>query len=193
MLNSKPINLPKTEDYSKLYLWWIQTKLCKWYSDWTWKFFGRPWSLLKKSWDWYRNVWRFDFDFDGHSLFAILEYKLIRLQDCLVNGPAIQMPEDLKALKLAIKLAKRLKENKYEEVGHSRIEKKWGKSIVTFKKLPDGNSQMNSRRSKAKGKKQQEQAWQESLEQYRLADIRMKREERILYAILHKYLRVWWD
>jgi hypothetical protein len=192
MFRSKALKEPKKAH--RLYLWWLETRVSGYYYDFVHKFIENPIFQVKRLIQWYLNVFRYDYDFDGHSLFAIIEYKLKRLQNCLINGHAIHDDMDLKALRLAIKLAGRLKEDKYEEIGHDRIERKWGKSTFLFEPIKGSTSStMKSSRPGTPTKELEDQCWEETREQYRLADLRMKREERIFYAILHKYLRNLWD
>jgi hypothetical protein len=180
---------------SKLYLWWIETQLADWYYDYSWKFFGKPLSHIKKLWGWYWNVFKDDFDFDGHSLYAIIEYKLKRLEKVLLKGHAIQEPKDMKALKLAIKLAGRLKDDKYEDRGYDRTEKKYGELEMWFEPCNDGttNSYMRSSRPKVITEVDEAEEIAFRREQYELSEYRMKRETRWLYAILANHLRSWWD
>ena len=108
MFQSKALKDFGDEKSSRLYLWWIETPMCNWWHSFTW-FFEKPYLQLKKLVGWQINVFRYDYDFDGYCLFAIIEYKLKRLQKCLFNGHAIQEDRNMKALRLAIKLAGRLK------------------------------------------------------------------------------------
>jgi hypothetical protein len=194
MLQSKAIKEFTDEKSSKIYSWWIGTAVSKWYYDFTWKFFGKPIERVKKVWGWYWNVFRFDYDFDGHSLFAIIEYKLQRLEKVLIKGHAIQEPQDMKALKTAIKLAGRLKDDKYEIPFYERHNRKWGEMRSKF--VPDkktGSTKWLTSRPKAKTKKQQEEELKEFRAYYIAAEAQQKREEKNLYSILSKYLRNWWD
>jgi hypothetical protein len=194
MLQSQALkDFPEEKESSKLYLWWIGTRFSRHYYHFTWKFFGNPYFQVKRLVEWYLNVFRYDFDFDGHSLFAIIEFKLKRVKKVLENGHAYQEPKDMKALSLAIKLAGRLKDEHYESVGHARIVKKWGESKIWFEPNEHGTSKMHSSRAGAPTPELEAQCWEETKEQYRLADIRMKREERWMYSILQNHLRSWWD
>jgi hypothetical protein len=185
MIDLKPIKYPR--EHSKFYLWWIETSLSRWYYDFTWKFFGNPIFQVKRLYQWYVNVFRNDYDFDAHCLFAIIEYKLNRVEKSLLNGLAWQEDRDMKALKLAIKLAGRLKDDKYEEVAWARMDKKWGEIQIDWKAQPI------SSRSKVKTEEDNNLMWADRLKQYELSEKRKKRDERNLYVILHKYINKWWD
>jgi hypothetical protein len=190
MFQSKALKEWPGQKKSKIYDWWIDTTMSKWYYDFMHKFIENPFFQLKRLCQWYLNVFRYDYDFDGHSLFGIIEYKLKRLEKCLINGHAFQEPIDMKALSLAIKLAGRLKDDKYEEVGYNRIDKIWGEINLNWD-APEGVSLASRPNVKTDEDKEQERAY--SMIQYRASEYRMKREERWLYAILHKYLRNLWD
>lgn len=153
----------------------------------------KPFSYFKKSWDWHWNVFRYDYDFDGHSMFAIIEYKLKRILPQLENGHAVQEDVDMKALKLAIKLAGRLKDDKYDERGYDRHERKWGQLKMWFTPASKTTSEMHTSRPKALTEEQKEQEKNEHWAYLVLSDKITKRDEKWLYSILHKHLRSWWD
>lgn len=196
MLRSKPLKDFDIKQRSKLYETVIEP-LVDWYHKAHWATIGKPWSHAKKMWGWYFNVFRWDYDFDSHSIFSIIEYKLIRVQKSLLNGCAWQENRDMKALRLAIKLAGRLKEDKYDERGYNRIDRKYGKAKYWTEPCNDTPGvelySFKSSRPKVKTKEEEKELSEYSMKQYLLADDRMKREEKLLYSILHKYLRVWWD
>lgn len=195
MFQSKALKEFTDEKRSKLYGWWVETTISKYYYNFVRNFITNPIFQVKRLLQWYWNVFRFDYDFDGHCLFAIIEYKLKRLQETLTNGHAIQEDQDMKALKLAIKLSGRLKEDKYDLVAYDRINKKYGESKIWFEDCNDGsgNSYMRSSRPKANTDLEKEQERNYTREQYNSCEYKRTREERILYAVLLKYLRRWWD
>ncbi len=194
MFQSKALK-NKHKERSKLYLWWIDTWLADKYYNYSWRFFENPLFQIKRLFQWYWNVFQFDHDFDGHGLFAIIEYKLKRVEKCLINGHAIQEPKDLKAIKLAIKLAGRLKDDKYEERGEDRTDQKFGPRKNWSEPIGDGSGSSYLRSSRPKVNTDVEKAEEFAFlrKQYELSDCRRKREERWLYAVLYKYLRNFWD
>lgn len=195
MFQSKAIKDFSDEKRSKLYSWWVETTISEYYYSFVHKFIENPIFQVKRLYQWYVNVFRYDYDFDGHCLFAIIEYKLKRLEKVLINGHAVQEPKDMKALRLAIKLAARLKEDRYEVVAHERIEKKWGE-LKTWTEPYDkvkGSSLWHSRYAKVNNKEDEAKCWEDRKTFYLAAEKKMKREEKNLYAILHRYLRYWWD
>jgi hypothetical protein len=194
MLNSKALKDFEIKERSKFYEMLIDPIVDKYHKV-SWTVFGKPISHVKKLWDWYFKVFRYDYDFDGHCLFAIIEYKLKRIEKSLISGCALQENKDMKALKLAIRLAGRLKEDRYDERGYDRIDRKWGKAKYWFEPCNDGsgNSYMRSSKPNVKTEQDKTDELEYSRLQYKLSEDRMKREEKRLYDILFKYLRVWWD
>lgn len=142
---------------------------------------------------WHLNVFCKDVDYDAHSLYSIIEYKLKRTHKALIEGVAIHDVRDMKALKLAIKISGRLKEDTYEEVTYARLDRKWGEAKLVFK--PTEHPQLSKLHVYRKG------VLESNTKEFRMNLIkagndaynRMKREEKWLYAILYKYLRYWWD
>ena len=192
MLQSKRIKDLHEKESSKLYLWWIDTKISKVYYDFIWKFIQKPIFQIKRLYQWQTQVFRYDYDFDGHCLFAIIEYKLKRLEAVLKDGHAVQENMDMKALRLAIKLAGRLREDKYEDIFYDRHDAKWGKMKTWFTPTKRG-SLWNNSRPKANTEAEKDLERTEFTKAYTDAYAMMKREEKWLYAILLKYLRNLWD
>ena len=188
--------LKDTPKRSKLYLWWIDTDISDYYYSFMHRFIENPIFQAKRLYQWYVNVFHNDFDFDGHSLFAIIEYKLKRMEKVLVKGHAIQDPKDLRALRLAIKLSGRLKDDGYEMKSYDRFEKKWGRMETWMTPFDRGGEEMfswHSRNPKAIYEKDKIECRKDRLDMYIAADKKMRREQKWLYAILHSHLRNWWD
>ncbi len=196
MLQSKALKEnADSKEPSRLYLWWLDTAISEYYYSFVHKFVTNPIFQVKRLIQWYWNVFRFDYDFDGHCMFAIIEYKLKRIQHVLYNGHAIHEDKDLKALKVAIKLAARLKDDNYEIVAFDRFEKKWGKlrSWNTPSKDRKDLLQCHFKYENVNTPEDEAKCYGDRRIQYQMTYNRYKREEKWLYAILHKYLRNWWD
>lgn len=195
MFRSKSLKPPKDENRGCLYQWWHESIICDYWYDFSYKFFGKPYRQIKKLVGWQINVFANDYDFDGHCLFAIIEYKLKRVQKALESGHAYQDPKDMKALRIAIKLAGRLKDDNYDMVAWDRHEKKWGE-LETWT-VPCLNKEdmfeWHSRYPNAVFEEQKKQCRQERQVMLLAADAKMRREQKWFYGILDKYLRVWWD
>lgn len=192
MFAIKAIKFDDTEP-SALRSWWIMSPLSEYYYN-IIDFIQKPFITLKKLYDWQVNVFKNDFDFDGSSLFGIIEYKLKRLEKCLIDGCAVQDSKDLKALKLAIKLANRLNEDNYDNRFHRKHNQKWGELIMWSAPIEGSPSvRVTMTRPKAQTDKQKAKEQKEHLSHIEFCESIRKREERWLYSILAKYLRVWWD
>lgn len=199
MFDSKPLKDQEEKEHSKLYLWWIESPLSDRYYKLQYAIM-KPFREIKKLWQWYRNVFRYDYDFDGHCLYRIIRYKLERIKPELINGNALHEDRDLQALDIAIKLAKRLQEDHYDMRAWDRHEKKWGKFHWEFEKIegteskPGGPySRMESYWENVKTEEDKLKCNQERSDAMTLAYNIMKREERWLFAILQNHLRRWWD
>lgn len=194
---SHPIDLDKHPRHwffdSKFYVWLRYSFVGKRCRRVYWKFIGNPCYQVKRLWEWYKNVFKNDFDFDGHCLYRIIAYKLSRVETSLKAGYAIQEPKDMKALKLAIKLANRLAEDEYEDHFYRRHELKWGKSKHSYTPAPGGSYYMHSSRPNAKTPEEERQSNVEFIDSMRRAAEIYKREAKWLYSILTNHLEVWWD
>ena len=182
--------------WERLRCWYWDTTFYKFYSDVSWKFFWKPLRDIKKMWDWYWKVFNYEYDFDACYIYKILAYKLRRIEHALVNGNAVHDPKDLKALKLAIKLADRLFEDQiYFDRPYSRHEKKWGELITWFEPCNDGTgcSYWRSRRPKANTPEEIEQEHKEFMKAGEEEEFLRKRDQKWFYGILTKYQRSWWD
>lgn len=174
--------------------WWIMSPVVDKLQDWYWSILGKPLHHMKKMLDWYCNVFRHDYDFDALCIFRILEYKLQRIEKCLKNGHAIQEPKDMKALRIAIKLCKRLDENNYGDRPYERHNAKWGEMITWLTPTENKHSMSwNHRRPKANTDEEKEQEGKEFMRVWEIEEMMQNREQRWLYGIMSKYLRVWWD
>jgi hypothetical protein len=180
---------------SKLYYWWIDSTIGDWYYWFVRKFIKNPIFKMKRLYGWQVNVFYNDYDYDAHSIFGILEYKLKRIKEALDRGHAVQEPTDMKALKLAIKLAGRLREDMYDVRGYDKHDKKWGelKSWSTPCEDKPGYVLMNFSRPNANTDEEKELELQEFKRYHELSYKTQKRDQRWLFGILDKYIRVWWD
>lgn len=172
-------------------------------SDWAHRvvwFFKKPYLQLRKLIDWQLNVFRHDYDFDAQFLYAIIEYKLKRVYPVLKNGFTVQDERDMKALRLAIKLAGRLNEDGYNAVELNRHNKKWGELEIKTDRVASLGAHgepisyyCDMSRPGAKTPDDKEQERKEFLEAMNRSYAAMKRDETRLYGILSKYIRVWWE
>lgn len=170
--------------------------------DW---FFDAYYSVLsfiercKRSWA-YAKLGHKNYDFDALTIEHYLLFKLKRVQKCLINGTCdltVEMgPMKMKALKLCIKLLEKLNENDYSRFMDMH-DKKWGELHTWFEPVNDGNphsgSYWRSSRPKAVTPEEKEQERKEFLEAS-YADAREEeKHRRLVYRIIEKYIRYWWD
>ncbi len=149
---------------------------------------------LIKLYQWYVNVLRDDCDWDANSLYKIMEYKLKRVEQALKNGYAEHDVKDLKALRLAIKLAEKLKENRYEDKLYDRHEKKWGGLISWTTEISNENLyQWHSKRPNAITDAEKELERKELMDTLVESQKYYDRDRRIFFDIMQKYMNRWWD
>lgn len=132
---------------------------------------------------WSKFMWT-NWDFDAHSIYSLLNYKLKRLEYCLINGCAIQEKKDLKALKVAIKLSQRIYDEVHEDRLMEKHYKKWGILI-------DGI--FHSKNKKLMTGEQNIQYRKEFIQYNTLAQKLTDNDKKRLFAIITKYDNRWWD
>lgn len=156
---------------------------------------------VKKLYDWWANALRHDYDFDGLGLYRIIGYKLERTEKAMLNGMSEHSKTNLKALRIAIKLSKRLGSEgyHYDDRAFTRMENKYGplESWTTPVQERHGEKcEMHSfhmRWAKAIFEKDKIK-FRAEMEQGRiLAENAKARDKRNLFKILELYLDNWWD
>jgi hypothetical protein len=148
----------------------------------------------KRLYHWSKFMWT-NWDFDSHSIFPLLEYKLKRLEHCLNNGHAIHEPKDLKALRIAIKLCKRISDEYHETKVYSWHERKWGELKTWFTPY-DGDKDlfiMNFARPKANTDQEKAEERADLMKRHEIIEPWLARDTRNLFNIVQKYYRAWWD
>lgn len=89
-------------------------------------FFNRYSERIKRSWAFARLGW-LNYDFDAHTIWKILEFKLKRVLNVLENYAHLeQQGEDLLALKEAIAICGRLHNEDYDDQYYLAHDAKWG-------------------------------------------------------------------
>jgi len=197
MIRSKALKDWGTLKKGKLYSWWIETELASWWYNFSWNYFGKYRNALKKSYQWYRDVFlNKDFDFDATSLYTIMEYKLKRVLRALENGHAHHEEVELQALKLAIKLSCKLAKDDYEMRAWNLLERKWGELLTwttPYEKDDFKGYEYHSRHENVNTEEEKQQAWDDRMKLYEAMEKIKTRDKRWLYGILEKYLERWWD
>ena len=140
-------------------------------------------------------LWR-DRDYDFHHMYTLLYFKLIRMYDNMIHSHVDWNADDsaLRALALAIKLAKRITSMDYNGHAMRHVEAKWGPLEMDLHSISGSNYSLTRfKRAKAITPEQQEQERAESLAAYKVADYREARDKRLFFAILHRYSDSWWN
>lgn len=168
-------------------VWWKLERLYR-------RLIGRKLHFLAKVLA-YSKILYSDFDFDSCYLYPLMALKMKRLLKTMEEGHLEQDSTDLKALKLCIKLCERIREDgDYYDRPMRRHDRKWGKSVITWRKVgKKGSSMMNSRRKNAKTTRQKNRERKEFMASYRASDFLRDRDRRILFNVMAKYMPNWWE
>jgi hypothetical protein len=114
----------------------------------------------------------------------------------LKNGHAVQKELDLKALRIAIKLAKRISDDYHEDKLYDWHERKWGELSSwedSWKPQENGSSRYIGRRKKVKTEADRELEVVDLRKLWEKIEAWRSRDEKLMFAIIQKYYRVWWD
>lgn len=151
---------------------------------------------LNKNYLFWKNVLRYDYNFDAHGAMRMIAYKLECTHKCLVNEKwTEQDPIDMKALRIAIKLAKRLDKEEYDERNYRHAETKFGEHKIDWTDC-EGKPGYSTMKSSWGGRSDNEyiqQVHEFKRAGYIVSEKCMERDERNLYAIMLKYRRRWWS
>jgi hypothetical protein len=136
-----------------------------------------------------------NYDFDALSIETYLLFKLKRVEYCLINGSCDLTvengPKKMKALKLCIKLLERLNGNYNRFM--TMHDKKWGELHTWFEPSVNGLTYWKCSRPNANTPEFTEKERKEFLEAAN-ADYRQEiRDRKIVYKLINKYIRDWWD
>ncbi len=197
MLQSKRIILDEEEPKTKLGKLLHKIYVSDWF-DYIYKPYKEVryiFRRLRKNYLFWKNVLRYDYDFDFHGHFRMLHYKLKTVHDCIIDDYAWQSPKDMKAFRICIKLAKRLDEDNYDDRPWRKIETKYGKSGYRFEPMNDGSdcSRWISNYGGDESEETMHKVNEERLPMIIVAEKCSKRDERNLYAIMFKYRQSWWS
>lgn len=180
----KRINIDDVKPASAFQMWLWDSFIYKKIIDPISYFFHR----LARAWRWNRECVSKVWDFDAHGSFLLILYHLEQVKKSIEGGYRADPTESTKSLGLAIRLLKRLHEDKYEEIGHDRFQRKWG-ALNTW---VDGKGYFQSRFVK-ESESNREVLRRELLEMYRLSEVAKKRDLARLGRVVFKYYQEWWD
>jgi hypothetical protein len=193
MLKSKQINtdkwdLDKPDNRPtwllKLIEWWYDQFPYKW-----WEAVYTKYRRIKRHIRWVRECLQYTWDFDAHGCFTLMRYQLERTKICIEKGYHVEEPNETKSLRIAIKLLKRIEDEKHEEECWNRIESKYGELITNWSY--DGASRIAYHAFETE--ENREECREFSRQQYEIAATRRERELVLFWKIFTKYHRLWWD
>jgi len=146
---------------------------------------------------WARFV-QYSYDFDAHTLYDIIAFKLIRVYAALSDGNAIQENEDMNALKEAISVCERLSKDTYNRKYLEEHDKKWGKLEEETIPQPDKDGGvrsylMNMWRNNANTPELEQLERKEFVICYENGEIDRKADIDKLAEIFKNHLARWWD
>lgn len=149
---------------------------------------------LKRAYHWASFMWT-NWDFDGATIYPLLEHKLKRVEHSLKNGYAEHEDRDMKALRAAIKLARRLSDEYHETKLYAWHERKWGELRVWTTPCEDRPEyfKFNSTRPNIKNDTDKENERSDHMDIWAKEHKWRNRDEKWFYDILRIYVRKWWD
>lgn len=136
------------------------------------------------------------YDFDSTYVYDLMEFKLKRIYNCLKNGDSFQKKEDMDALEEAIKICKRLHDDKYVNKYIKVHNKKWGNiKQKTISTVLNGKpvTRVEFYRPKAKTNNQKKLEYKEITEYYEKAEKDRLLDHDRLCEIFKNYSYRWWD
>lgn len=149
------------------------------------RFFKR----LHRAYKWVTECIWTNWDFDSHSIYSLLLYKLTQLQRELVNGYCVHNERDLKALRICIKLLKRLDDEYHTDRYSAWHDRKWGE--LDMQLTPARRATFS--RSGIKSIDEAAQEKEECQKMYTKITAWINRDRMLLFKIMTKYMDQWWD
>lgn len=153
----------------------------------------KPFRNAIKIYRWYKNVFKYDYDFGATNLPLFIGYKLTRTLEVMKNDKFGCDKHTVKAMRIAIKLCNRISTEYYEDRLAVRIDKKWGKAIYWTTPKQCGNLfSWHTARPNAVFEKQKKAFKEEQLRSWEIGAKLNERDRRNLFNILNKYLDRFW-
>lgn len=148
---------------------------------------------LKYFLSWLPVIWR-DPYYDYWGIYHLLEHKLKRLEHAMTNGHSLYDRNQLKAIRLAIKLCGRLKNDDYS-AAFDRHDKKWGEMISWFEPSKEhaGYQTWHSKRPKAITMEDKIEERNDFRAACDSEHMKRERDQKNFFAIMNKYIQGWWD
>jgi len=145
---------------------------------------------------WFPIIWQ-DRNWDQWFLYKVLQHKLkqmIKLQR--KYGNSINADDYADQMQVCANLLDRLINDEYLENCLKPHEKKWGKSKMTWKPLPDDEEMCQFSRfhvEKAITPEQIKQEDKERMKIYKHSDMLPEQDLDMLFQNMRKYIEGWWD
>ena len=137
---------------------------------------------------WFPIIWN-DYDWDYHSIFEILHYKLTAMEKCIrEHGIALDTDATVHKIKVARILTKRLVDLDHLERALAPCELKWGKRSVDWNK-----ANLEFTYEKAHTDEEIAQADKDFLRAGRRSDVQEKADIDYLFRHMVRHIERWWD
>jgi len=148
---------------------------------------------IKRSYDYAKFGWSNE-DYDHNYLLKHIEFKLKRLQHAIVNGYHVPHKQTDQSIRICLKLLNKLAFKDYSYFIDQHYAK-WGQPEIKFISESDkpGYSRMEFEHEKARTDDEKEQQRIEFSEAYKRDDKQRKRDLKLLFNIMSKYIDMWWD
>lgn len=152
------------------------------------KFFTK----LKRVWDFAVIGWG-NYDWDHGYLYELILFKLKRMDYALKNGVAIHEKPTLQSLRICIKLLEKINKPDSYHYFTDLHDAKWGVAVMTPGRKTKHGTIITFERAKVITEEDKEIETREFLEAYRKDEEQETRDIKLLFDIMAKYSRAWWD
>lgn len=147
---------------------------------------------LKRAWDFAVIGWS-NYDFDYGYLFKLMHFKLKRMENAILNGHAEPDKKTNQSIRICIKLLNKLAFKDYQHFTELHYTK-WGQPEFIFSETDSRLlSQFEIKHKNIITEQDKEQERQEFLEAYKKDEEQERRDVRLLFSIMEKYHKRWWD
>lgn len=153
----------------------------------------RFFTSIKRSYDFAKIGWS-NYDYDYAYLLDLMRFKLERIEKEILNGYGEPDKRTNQSIRICIKLLKKIAHKDYQYFTELHYAK-WGDPELTSHTHPDskGLYRVTIEHKNAVTDEQKEQQKKEFLEAYKKDQKQEERDTRLLFAIMAKYHRRWWN
>lgn len=147
---------------------------------------------VKRSYDFAKIGWS-NYDWDYNYLLELMSFKLKRIEKAILNGNAELDKTTVQSIRICIKLLKKLSFEDYHYFTNIHYEK-WGFPNWEYGETDsNGLSSVQIIHKNIKTEADKDQARKELVEAYQKDLAQEQRDSRLLFAIMAKYHKTWWD